>query len=697
MKSLLCFVVILSVYTLSLSQSVYQKCVDECIRAGGSPAACYNENCNPADTLKDVQQGQGNPLYLFSYKLMGPAPVIDGSLMSRDGNPSTSDAMDEWKDACSRTLVLNDGGVAQLFLVNSADTLYVGITYEHNNNSDGSGVRLLFDEGNNVLPSQQDGSGDLVLSAPAGIANEQGCAIYKSGGGVLLQDLCFNGTSWINDGDGQTNVRGAKAYFNSDNKVHHNEFAIPLHNGKSDGAANSDLNVAYNDVLGFYLEVIKMGAGSGTWHWAETNGNALKPDTFPCWAKIQLSVERDYFTFYTGRGTGVSPVIDGSITEPAWNGAYTRELMLSNFHYGALKTKIWCLEDSAQNKIFIGVRVYDHTHNSLDACQIFLEETGENSTAMERDYDLDNNAENSLKIMNNNQFSDLFWNMDQGWVADPEAADSQHASAGAHGDFADYEFKIDRVGGQYDVDIPQGGLLGFVLRYHDGDKTDLALADFYWEYTTNNDAQLLDQQGHPFVYIATGWTNLQLGGPFMQIVRPASGGTIHGVVPVEVFSGIDSLTSVICFLSSDTSAKTALHYQGIGTWTGSIDATNAPVGTMLIIRAVSVSGIVTERMINNVEPPDFVVMPLQDNRMSRALTVTRSRAGIDFSVTLKRAGSYSMEMYTMSGKKIWDFHHGFAGAGEHRTRWNTTIGKGVYFILLRADGRLVSERFSVVN
>ena len=52
--------------------------------------------------------------------------------------------------------------------------------------------------------------------------------------------------------------------------------------------------------------------------------------------------------------------------------------------------------------------------------------------------------------------------------------------------------RILRSGGAQDMDIPKRGLLGFLPRYYDGNRAD-SLANFYWEYTTNNDAQLLSQ------------------------------------------------------------------------------------------------------------------------------------------------------------------------------------------------------------
>lgn len=706
MNKSLCLLPVFLPLSLSFAQiNAYEKCVEECMRSGMTEEGCRVEVCDKRDTAIIIIPNRGNPLLLPSYELRGPAPVIDGSLMSRDGDPGTDDAKDEWKEACSRTLVLSDSTQAQIFLMNSRDTLYVGLTYRHGNNSDGCGVRLLFDEGNNVLPSQYDGTTDLRLSAPGGMSNEQGCAVYKTGGGVDLHDLCWNGTAWTADGDSAKDFKAAKAYFSSDNKVHHNEFAIPLNNGKSDNAANSDLNVNFNDIIGFYLEVIKLGAGAGTFHWIETNGRANRIDTFPNWARIQLSVKREFFTFYTGKSP-TPPTIDGSINEAAWNGAYQRELVLSNFHYGYYFSKIWCLEDTAQECVYIGVRVFDKLHHTQDYCQIFFEEKGEDTTTLIRDYDLDNNAENSLKITNANQLTDMHWRLDLGsWNTDTETGDAQAAKAGQTDSFTDYEFKVLRRGGGQDIDIPKNGLLGFQLRYHDGDKTVQDLSNYYWEYTTNNDAQILDEQGsisgNPFVYIATGWTNLQLGGPFLQVIKPKTSDEIKGVVQVEVNSGTDSLKSVICIVASDTTIRSTLTYQGNGVWTGTIDVNKAPAGTLaLVIRAETASGQVVERIINRAEIPVLFSGPERKFLGPLALgqVVQSSTQGVQLLVRMEKAGFLTCAIYSVDGRKITSRRIPALAAGQHwidLTREKRNLGNGTYLLVLSSEGRSITERFAL--
>jgi hypothetical protein len=701
-RSVFCLLVV-AAYAVAFSQTAYDKCVQECLAAGGTLSMCGagGEICHSTDTLHDVVQGQGNPLYLPSYELKGPAPVINGSLLSRDtAGPWNSNAMDEWKEACSRTLILDDSGIVQLFLVNSPDTLYIGITYEHGNDGDGSGVRLLFDQGNNTPPSNYHGSGDMRLTAPKGIANENGCYIYKSGGSFSKQDLCWNGSAWIPDKDGQLDFKAASYFFNTSLKVHHSEFAIPLHTKKVNDSTNSDLNVNYNDAIGFYLEIVKTGSGAGTFHWIETNGNPTRPDTFPFWAKIQLSVQRNFFTFYTGRGPNPPPSIDGSIVEPVWNGAYQRELLLSNFHYNTYRSKVWLLEDSAQNWINVGVRVFDKTYNPLDYCQIYFEEDGTNSSNPIRNYLLDNNAENSLRVTSGSQSSDLYWNTSsRGWVQDPAATDSQTAKAGPANLYTDYEFRVKRSGGANNIDIPKGGLLGFLIRYHDADKTRDDLANYFWEYTTNNDAQLLD---NPDVYIATGWTNLQLGGPYIQVVSPATSADVKGIVPVRINSGTDSLKSVVCFLSSDTTAKVNLVYQGSGVWTGSIDATSTPAtNVMLVIRAVTPANIAYERIVNKVDTLRVIMPSVRKSpKVFGVNSISQTNKNVQFLVNLAKPGSISLEIYSMTGRKIWDYRAGNSMAGQRRIDWNAapvSVCTGTYLVFLKSNNERCVRRFTVLK
>jgi hypothetical protein len=358
-------------------------------------------------------------------------------------------------------LILTDSTPVQLFLVNSPDTLYIGITYEHGNNSDGTGLEILLDEGIGSA-GNLDRTTDLRLGSATGQCNEQGMSIIKSGGSEgLVKDLCFKDTAWREDGDGARDFRAARYYYNGSLKVHHYEFAIPLNNAKTDDSVNSDLDVLPTDAIGFFVRVFKSGAGAGTFHWKATNGNPKRADLPPYWGKIQLTIKREFFTFYTGTSPGPSPVVAGRLDEAVWNGAYQRRLILSNFHYEAFKADFFALEDSAQNHIYIGARVYDSLPHAGDFCQIYQEENGANATDSVRDYDLDGGAENSLRA-DASSFSDHFWDINAGrWIPDTEAADA-HAGAIRHaGAYTECEFKVQRSAGRRTSIFPSGGSWDF--------------------------------------------------------------------------------------------------------------------------------------------------------------------------------------------------------------------------------------------
>jgi len=197
-----------------------------------------------------VTEGTGNGLQLFSYRLTGTKPVIDGSILSRDGDPAIKDTPAEWKEAYTREILLSDSNKATLFLMNDDDTLYIAVIYEHGNNGNGAGVALYFDEG------AAGGNHDDTLTGGGGNnRNEDGYSIFRQGAAHSTIDLSWDGTNWSADGDGDTDFRGNGHFFNDAVKVHMREFAIPLTNPNTDDANNSDLNINLTHELGMYIEV----------------------------------------------------------------------------------------------------------------------------------------------------------------------------------------------------------------------------------------------------------------------------------------------------------------------------------------------------------------------------------------------------------------------------------------------------------
>lgn len=183
------------------------------------------------------------------------------------------------------------------------------------------------------------------------------------------------------------------------------------------------------------------------------------------------------------------------------------------------------------------------------------------------------------------------------------------------------------------------------------------------------------------------------------MVTPASGDDIHGVVPVRVSSGTDSLTSVVCFLSTDTTARTTLSYQGNGTWAGTIDATNAPAGTMLVIEAMAANGISYERIVNKVDTSAVLLPPPSESRKVFGAAARGSSAkGLDFLVTLERRGSFVVEVYSVSGRKVWSRRVENAVAGQNKVGFDgPVLSNGTYLLMVCGENRKITGKFTVIR
>ncbi len=91
------------------------------------------------------------------------------------------------------------------------------------------------------------------------------------------------------------------------------------------------------------------------------------------------------------------------------------------------RSKIWCLEDSAQNNIYVGLRVWNASRNPGDYCQIYLEGNGADAMSPVRNYILDDNSESSLRVTDANAFTHYYWSASNtGWQmrhrASPESS-----------------------------------------------------------------------------------------------------------------------------------------------------------------------------------------------------------------------------------------------------------------------------------
>ncbi|MBF0433511.1 MAG: thrombospondin type 3 repeat-containing protein [Fibrobacteria bacterium] len=396
---------------------------------------------------------------------------------------------------------MSDGKVITLFLMNSPDTLYVGILDWHGNNSSGSGVTLYFDQGD--IGGEHDGvltgSGDSKRS-------DAGYSLIK-GLGLSSSSLSWDGSQWVADKDGIADFSALHDNYNASDKAKHREFAIPLKHVVS--GSNSDLNIAVTEEVGFYIENVKKGGGSGTFHWKETNGKVNDPSAEAGWADIRLNIPRSCFTFYSTITQGDDPVVDGELLDGAWARSYSRDIYLTNFAGDTLSAVFKSVQNHNTGHLFVGLQIQSASTDADNYAQVYLEEDGGNETVKTRNYFLDPGHEDAIRA-SLSETVDLFWGSGVGWAIDTESADSHEAAGKSSGGSLVYEFKIPYSSGTAgeDVDIPDYGFLGMFIRYVDK-SLDPDKQDFFWEYTTNTDNIKMDPNDPR--HLSAGWANIQMG------------------------------------------------------------------------------------------------------------------------------------------------------------------------------------------
>jgi len=479
----------------------------------------------PQWLLAHIEEGTGNALQLFSYRISGPKPVIDGSILSRDGDPGNPDTPGEWQEAYTRKINISDSTEAFLFLMNDPESLYVAVIYYHGNNAAASGINLYFDEG------ATGGEHDGVLT---GGRNEDA---YQSGLHGTWQDLSWDGSAWSADGDGQQDFRTAAQFFNTSLKAHHYEFAIPLKSGKQDDANNSDLNIALTDELGFYLEVTKGGSNAGTFHWVETNGKNTAPETGVGWADLRLNVPRTCFTLFSTVVEAPDPIIDGDLSDKVWSTSYTRNMIFTNFKGDTISAVFKSVQNPLTHFVYVGMQINDPNFDEKNQLQLYFEEDGNNISSSARNYILDPGQEDAIST-NGMTFEDMYWN--KSWEKDTEATDSHDVKGKHNGRFMIYEFKVpfvDTTPGQ-DISLPPSGAPGFFIRYHDASRV-LGSQDFYWEFTSNTDNVLVDPGGETF--LAAGWLNLQMGVAYKDVVNIGSNVCASDTIEIKIKIIVDTI------------------------------------------------------------------------------------------------------------------------------------------------------------
>jgi chitinase len=544
--------------------------------------ACAISLASPG-AMAHVSAGQGNSLQLYSYYTTNP-PKVNGNLTdgtNADGGTTTNTTPQEWKDAYVRTLNLGDGNPATLLLMNTKDTLYVGLSYPHGNNGNPNQVTLYFDQGSG------GGSHDDALT---GATNEHAIRSTVS----TVTDMSWNGTAWIADAGG-ADGSVANEYFTS---VFQWEFAVPLKNGKA-----GDLNVDSTRELGFLLEIFKNGAGTGTFYWDATNGTATNAGSGAGWADIQLGVRKNFANFYASYAVNGNPTMDGNIAssgtgDDAWRGAYRRDIVLSNFNGDKRNATLFLAQNPTSNNLYVGLKVNDSTNSAFDYVRVYQEaETAQPGST--RNSVLDEGQENALQVTTA-AMTDYHW-ASGAWIADGASA-GQSAGMAFYTNHYDAEFQISYGAGGNDLSVTDAALIGFTLNFHDNAKA-AGSQDYYWEYTANNASILLDETQTPDMFGALGWSSVTFGAPYVQPVFPLDNATVSGTVNVKIYavdeSGVSGVVTAKAFRASDTTVQVTLtRVADQGFWTGAWTTSSLSNGSdTLVLRVTDDDGITMDRLI----------------------------------------------------------------------------------------------------
>lgn len=80
--------------------------------------------------------------------------------------------------------------------------------------------------------------------------------------------------------------------------------------------------------------------------------------------------------------------------------------------------------------------------------------------------------------------------------------------------------------------------------------------------------------------------------------------------------------------------------------------------------------------------------------LSASIRTAKSRRA-DFAIGLEEAGSFSLSVFDIAGRRIWEYNQEAARPGLHHVKWNAV--RGVHFMLLRQDARQITRRFVVAQ
>jgi hypothetical protein len=119
---------------------------------------------------------------------------------------------------------------------------------------------------------------------------------------------------------------------------------------------------------------------------------------------------------------------------------------------------------------------------------------------------------------------------------------------------------------------------------------------------------------------------------------------------------------------------------------------------MLIVRALAANNLTYERVLNKID--SLSVLQSLGPRLTGGLSasvVGRAGGGLSFLVRLDRPESYALEVFSISGCKVWSYRAETASAGTHLIRWNAATvpaGAKTYLLVLTSKGKKVAERFT---
>src|SRR5690606_13000746 len=160
----------------------------------------------------------------------------------------------------------------------------------------------------------------------------------------------------------------------------------------------------------------------------------------------------------------------------------------------------------------------------------------------------------------------------------------EHTGIGKHyTSHYEYEFRVNYNSGNQDLQLNDGARTGFLIHYHDADKS-AGERDFYWEYSSNSNGFLVNETATPDLYGAMGWATFPLGAPYVQTVFLEDGATVEGVVNIRVYAededGVGGIDSAKFYKASDTTSQIRLtRIANLGEWSGTWDVKSLSDGS----------------------------------------------------------------------------------------------------------------------